>query len=59
MNLMQNNIPFFEGSGSSGTNVDKIFTKMAEMVYENLIDEKETLKLNKKPTKKEAKKKCC
>ena len=55
----ENNIPFFEGSGSSGTNVDKIFTKMAEMVYENLIDEKETLKLNKKPTKKEAKKKCC
>ena len=36
----ENNIPFFEGSGSSGTNVDKIFTKMAEMVYENLIDEK-------------------
>ena len=29
--------------------VDKIFTKMAEMVYENLIDEKETLKLNKIP----------
>ena len=55
----ENNIPFFEGSGSSGTNVDKIFTKMAEMVYENLIDEKETLKLNKKPTKNEVKKKCC
>ena len=31
----ENNIPFFEGSGSSGTNVDKIFTKMAEMVSFN------------------------
>ena len=55
---------FFEGSGASGENVDKIFTKMAEEIYTKLIDERsekgeyenKNLKLDKN---KSEKKKCC
>ena len=36
-----NNILFFEGSGSSGQNVDKIFTTIAEEIYTNLMEKKE------------------
>jgi len=60
----KNDMLFFEGSGASGENVDKIFTKMAEMVYTKLIDERSergdyennNLKLDKNNSKK---KKCC
>ena len=60
----KNDMLFFEGSGASGENVDKIFTKMAEMVYTKLIDERsergdyenKNLKLDKNNSKK---KKCC
>ena len=31
---------FFEGSGSTGENIDKIFIKIAETIYTNLIEEK-------------------
>ena len=37
-------IPFFEGSGCSGQNVDKIFAHLSEMVYKNLIEEKESVR---------------
>ena len=43
-----NDMPFFEASGSSGENVDKIFYKMAEMIYDNLVDEKDSRQLNQK-----------
>ena len=36
----KNDMLFFEGSGASGENVDKIFTKMAEEIYTKLIDER-------------------
>ena len=60
----KNDMLFFEGSGASGENVDKIFTKMAEEVYTKLIDERsekgeyenKNLKLDKN---KSEKKKCC
>ena len=58
-----NNILFFEGSGFSGENVDKIFTTIAEEVYTNLVGDKDdsginSLVLKKKKHKKE-KKDCC
>jgi GTPase SAR1 family protein len=60
----KNDMLFFEGSGASGENVDKIFTKMAEEIYTKLIDERsekgeyenKNLKLDKN---KSEKKKCC
>ena len=36
----ENDIMFFEGSGSTGENIDKIFIKIAETIYTNLIEEK-------------------
>ena len=54
-----NNMPFFEGSGESGKNIDEIFNKMAEMIYNNLMEEKDSEQLNVKIQKKEKKKKCC
>ena len=61
----ENNMKFFEASGQSGENVDKIFIEMAELVYENLTNEKFSLmsesasvQLTKKNTKKK-KRKCC
>ena len=57
---MENNMPFFEASGASGENVEEVFKKIAEMVNENIIIEKESrpsnLVLQKKVKKK---KKCC
>ena len=57
-----NNILFFEGSGSSGQNVDKIFTAIAETIYTDLMDEnnerEESLVLKRKKLNKE-KKSCC
>ena len=56
-----NNILFFEGSGSSGQNVDKIFTTIAEEIYTNLLNDKDfsgnSLTLNMK--NKKEKKQCC
>ena len=54
-----NDMPFYEASGSNGENVDKIFYKMAEMIYANLIDEKDSRQLNQKLQNKQEKKKCC
>ena len=61
----ENNMKFFEASGQSGENVEKIFIEMAELVYENLTNEKFSLmsesasvQLTKKNTKKK-KRKCC
>ena len=57
-----NNILFFEGSGSSGQNVDKIFTAIAETIYTDLMDDnnerEESLVLKRKKLYKE-KKSCC
>ena len=56
------NMPFFEGSGCTGDNVDKIFAHLAEMVYSNLIDEKESVRSTdstKQLETKEEKKRCC
>ena len=58
----ENNILFFEGSGSSGQNVDKIFTTIAEVIYTNLMEKKEdsefeSLTLDKKNERE--KKTCC
>ena len=57
-----NNILFFEGSGSSGQNVDKIFTAISETIYTDLMYEnnerEESLILKRKKLKKE-KKSCC
>ena len=56
-----NNILFFEGSGSSGDNVDKIFTTIAEEIYKNIMEERNdknngSLVLNRK---KKEKNNCC
>jgi len=55
-----NNILFFEGSGSTGQNVDKIFTAIAESIYTDLMDDnnerEESLVLKRK---KQEKKNCC
>ena len=59
----ENNMKFFEGSGFTGKNVENIFTQMAEMIYENIIDDKSSIRsgtsivLAKNNHKK--KKKCC
>ena len=58
----ENNMKFFEGSGQNGENVEEIFIQMAEKVYENIINDKDSFqssssKLNKNNQKK--KKKCC
>ena len=57
---------FFEGSGNSGTNVEEIFQSIAESVYDNLLDGKESgyssIQLSKKKNAKDKvkkKKKCC
>jgi small GTP-binding protein len=60
----EHHMPFFEGSGCSGENVDKIFGHLAEMVYTNLINnEKESVRsLNSTKqleTTEEEKKRCC
>ena len=58
------NMQFFEGSGKTGENVEKIFTEMAERIYENLTSDKNSLvsdnkiNLQKKNTTKK-KRKCC
>ena len=57
-----NRILFFEGSGSSGQNVDFIFSTMAQAIYNNLMDDKsigsnQNLNLNNKNNN--IKKKCC
>ena len=59
-----NKMLFFEGSSSSGENVDKIFTAIAEKIYKDLMDEKSDkgeldnnkITLKKKYNKKKA---CC
>ena len=59
----ENNMKFFEASGYTGKNVENIFTQMAEMIYENITDDKSSFRsedsivLAKKDHKK--KKKCC
>jgi small GTP-binding protein len=57
-----NNILFFEGSGASGQNVDKIFTSIAEVIYTNLMEDRINDSMNSnikiKKNKKE-KKTCC
>ena len=50
---------FFEGSGCNGDNVEKIFTHLAEMVYSNLIDEKESVNSNKSLQTTNHRRKCC
>ena len=62
----ENNMDFFEGSGNSGTNVEEIFQSIAESVYDNLLDGKESgyssIQLSKKKNAKDKvkkKKKCC
>ena len=57
-----NHMPFFEGSGRKGDNVDKIFSHLAEMVFKNLMDEKESVRsLNstKQLDLKMEKRRCC
>jgi small GTP-binding protein len=59
----ENNMKFFEASGYTGKNVENIFIQMAEMIYENITDDKSAFRseasivLAKKDHKK--KKKCC
>ena len=59
----EHNMQFYEGSGQSGENVDRVFIDMAERIYENILDEKDNLSstgsidLQKQTLKK--KKKCC
>ena len=56
-----NHLLFFEGSGSTGENVDQIFTTIAEKIYKNLMDynnENNTLQLNSKKAINK-RKKCC
>ena len=56
----ENNILFFEGSGCTGENVNKIFTEIAETIYSDLIGvtRNSKLTLNKENNGKK-KKKCC
>ena len=54
-----NNMPFFEASGFNGENVDKVFYKMADMIYTSLLDEKDSIQFNVKLQKDKKKKKCC
>ena len=56
----ENEMPFYECSGSNGHNVDKIFSELAEKVYEKLVEEKDTVSSNIKIGNKDnKKKKCC
>ena len=58
----ENNFLFFEGSGSSGQNVDKIFSTIAEVIYNNLIEERKNDSVNmniKLKKNKKEKKTCC
>ena len=57
-----NNILFFEGSGSSGQNVEKIFKTIGDKIYTKLMNDRNenlsnSIELNKKSEKQE--KKCC
>ena len=57
-----NNILFFEGSGASGQNVDKIFTSIAELIYTNLMEDRNNDSMNsniKIKKYKKVKKTCC
>ena len=54
-----NNMPFFEASGFNGENVDKVFYKMADMIYTSLLDEKDSIQFNVKLQKDKKKKECC
>ena len=54
-----NNMPFFEGSGAKGDNVDKIFCTLAEMIYDKLVEEKDTDAPALKLGNKDNKRKCC
>ncbi len=59
-----NHILFFEGSGYSGENVEKIFTVIAEKIYKDLMDDKNeylnnSIDLKKRHKNKKDKKKCC
>ena len=59
----ENGMEFYEGSGNSGENVDKIFIEMAERIYENITDDKDSFRspssvnLSRKVHRK--KRKCC
>ena len=60
------NMLFHEASGESGENVDKVFTEIAETIYENLSDDKSSflsdsnsIQLNKQKHQKGNKKGCC
>ena len=58
----ENNVKFFEGSGQTGENVEEIFTELAEMIYENIVNDKDSFQSpNKKLVKNNQgkKKKCC
>ena len=56
----ENNMLFFEASGATGENVEEIFKKIAEMVYNNLILEKDNRQsLITLQSKQKKKKKCC
>ena len=57
-----NHISFFEGSGASGENVDKIFKSIAEKIYIRLMDdrsENHSQNLNIKKKNNSEKKNCC
>ena len=58
---MDNNVEFFEGSGRSGENVDKIFTYIADKVYKHLMEERnDSMEKNISINSGKAKnKKCC
>ena len=60
------NMLFYEASGESGENVDKVFTEIAETIYENLSDDKSSflsdsnsIQLSKPKYQKGNKKGCC
>ena len=59
----EHHMKFFEGSGYNGENVKKIFIKMAEMIYNNILDDissfrsSESIQLNQKHIR--MKKRCC
>ena len=62
----ESNMLFYEASGETGENVDKVFTEIAETIYENLSDDKSSflsdsnsIQLNKQKHQKGNKKGCC
>ena len=62
----ESNMLFYEASGETGENVDKVFTESAETIYENLSDDKSSflsdsnsIQLNKQKHQKGNKKGCC